>query len=91
MTIITIPPEIEEPLVAAAKQRGTTPELLAVESLRTIYAPTSGSDVSLQESTLRDFLQGYVGTINGSVEPLSEQTGRRFTETLLQDLPSILK
>jgi hypothetical protein len=33
---------------------------------------------------LFDFLAGYVGTIEGSSEPLSENTGRRFIEGLLE-------
>ena len=84
MTIITIPPELEVPLAEAARQRGTTPELLAVESLWKIYAPTSATASSTNGGTLRDFLVGYVGTIAGSSEPLSEETGRKFADLLVE-------
>lgn len=41
MTTITLPPEIEEPLLEQAKQRGTTPERLALDSLRETFAPAA--------------------------------------------------
>jgi hypothetical protein len=85
MTTIVIPPEIELPLSEAAKRQGTTPELLAVESLRRIYAPTSEWTQSINGGSLADFLQGYIGTISGVSEPLSEDTGRRYTDELLAE------
>jgi hypothetical protein len=80
MTTITIPAELEAPLAEAAKQQGTTPELLAVESLRRMYAPKSTSD-GVNGQTLADFLKGYVATVAGSSEPWSEQTGKGFRHT----------
>jgi hypothetical protein len=82
MTTIIIPPEIEAPLTEAAKRQGTTPELLAVEGLRRLYAPASAAAAEANGGSLHDYLQGYIGAINGTSEPLSEQTGRRFTEML---------
>lgn len=34
--------------------------------------------------TLYDFLAGYVGTISGTRQPLSEDTGRRFADGMLE-------
>jgi hypothetical protein len=87
MTIITIPPEIEVPLAEAAKQRGTTPELLALEGLRNMYAPATHTSAAENGNSLADFLQGYIGRISGTSEPLSEDTGRRFTEILHEQRP----
>jgi hypothetical protein len=80
MTAVVIPPEIEVVLAEEAKRQGTTPELLAVESLRRLYAPASAP--AANGETLREFLQGYIGTVSGTSEPLSEDTGRRFTGML---------
>jgi hypothetical protein len=87
MTIITIPPEIEAPLAEAAKQRGTTPELLALEGLRKIYAPATHALADENGNSLADYLQGYIGRISGASEPLSEDTGRKFTEILHEQRP----
>jgi hypothetical protein len=46
-----------------------------------MYAPAT-EPATANGETLRDYLQGYIGNISGSSEPLSEQTGRRFTELL---------
>lgn len=82
MSTITIPPELEAPLAAEAKRLGTSLELLAVESLRQMYAPKDLGAASTNGGTLADFLQGYIGTIQGASEPLSEETGRRYREML---------
>lgn len=82
MSTITIPPELEASLAAEAKRLGTSLELLAVESLRRMYAPKHSSAASTNGGTLAEFLQGYIGTIQGPSEPLSEETGRRYREML---------
>ena len=84
MTTLYIPPEIEAALAEAAKRQGTTPELLAVESLRKLYAPAT-EPAAANGATLHDYLEGYIGTISGTSQPLSEDTGRRFTEMLAEE------
>lgn len=37
MTVITLPAEIETPLIEAAHRQGVTPERLAVDSLRKLF------------------------------------------------------
>ena len=74
MTTITLPPDIEAPLAEEAQRQGTTTELLALDNLRKLF-PSSPPETTppLQDGeTLYDFLQGYVGTIDGTSEPLSE-------------------
>ncbi|HEY2882236.1 MAG TPA: hypothetical protein VGJ15_07370 [Pirellulales bacterium] len=90
MTTITIPPEIEAPLAEAAKRQGTTAELLALESLRERFV-CQGSDQEAprEAKNLAEFLQGYVGVIHGernhpSGTPWSEDTGKKFTELLVE-------
>jgi hypothetical protein len=84
MTTINIPTELELGLSEAARRQGTTPEVLAIETLRRIYAPASTHEDGNGKS-LADFLEGYVGTVAGVAEPLSEDTGRRFSDTLQKD------
>jgi hypothetical protein len=84
MTTITLPPEIEGPLAEEARKQGTTPELLAVDCLRKLFArsPTVGKPEG--DQTLFDFLSGYVGTVSGTAEALSEHCGQRFGQGLLE-------
>jgi hypothetical protein len=83
MTTIIIPTELEAKMAEAAKREGTTLERLAVESLQRIYAAPTESGASPNGGTLADFLQGYVGTVSGSKEAWSVQTGERLTDMLL--------
>jgi len=83
MTTIIIPPELEAKMAEAAKREGTTLERLAVESLQRIYAAPTSLAALPNGGTLADFLQGYVGTVAGSDEAWSLQTGERLTDMLL--------
>ncbi len=80
MTIITLPPDLESRLVDEALRRGTTPELLALDGLRRLFAPRPGEAVPAD--TLFDFLAGHIGAVAGTAELLSEDCGRRFAEGL---------
>jgi hypothetical protein len=83
MTTITLPPEIVEPLTEEARRRGTTPELLALDTLRLRFVPSPPQPPeNAPESTLADFLAGYVGLAQGSREAFSERCGERFAEGL---------
>jgi len=83
MTTITLPPDIEGPLVEQAYKRGLTPEQLVLDSLRALFVP-GAAEGGAAEGTLLDFLDGYIGTISGTTEALSEDTGRYFTEGLIE-------
>ncbi len=84
MTTITIPPDLEQRLVAEAHRRGTTAELLAVESLRSLFVPPPAVEAASRRQTLFDALDGFIGAIDGPSEPLSEEGGRRFTDHLAE-------
>jgi len=86
MTTITLPAEIEGPLVEEARRRGTTPERLALDALRLMFTRAVASPAETRpESNLLDFLAGYIGVVEGSTEPLSERCGERFAEGLSEE------
>jgi len=84
MTTITLPPEVERPLAEEARKRGTTPELLAVDCLRQLFIPSSDGGKSVEGESLFDFLAGYMGTVSGTTEALSENCGQRFAQGLVE-------
>ena len=83
MTTITLPPDIEAPLAEEARKRGTTPELLALDSLRKLFVPTPVAGKPTGGGTLFDFLSGYIGAVSGTTEAFSENCGQRFAEGML--------
>jgi hypothetical protein len=87
MTTITLPPDLESRLAAEASRRGITPELLALEGLRRLFAPQP--DEAVPTATLFDFLAGHIGVVAGTAEPLSEDCGRRFAESLTDTGPLV--
>lgn len=82
MTIM-LPPEIERALAEQAREQGTTPEQLALEILRS-KVPIEPDQEMPVGATLYDLLQGYIGTVEGTGEPLSTDCGRRFTDHLVE-------
>jgi hypothetical protein len=85
MTTITLPANIESPLVEEARRRGITPERLALDTLRQRFTPSVASpSAEPPESTLADLLTGYVGLVEGSTEALSERCGERFAQGLTE-------
>ena len=81
MTIINLPPEIDGPLVDEARRRGTTPELLAIESLRRLFACAPAPDES---ETLLDYLGDYVASIDGSDGNPARKSGKIFEEAMVE-------
>ncbi len=84
MITITLPAEVEVPLEEEARKQGTTPELLAVDCLRNRFARQESAAKTDENESLLDFLSGYAGMISGTGEPLSERSGKRFAEGLLE-------
>lgn len=83
MTTITLPPDLEERLAEEARRQGTSPELLALDSLRKLFVPAANGGAAGSD-TLWDFLSGYIGTVSGSAEAFSENCGQRFTDSLVE-------
>ena len=84
---ISLPPDIEDALTKEAQRLGTTPELLALRSLRKLFVSTPDVDASpSKELILYDFLTNYIGTVEGSTEAFSEDCGRRFADGLIDQL-----
>jgi hypothetical protein len=91
---ITLPPEIEKALKKRARQRGTTPEQLALETLRRQFVdatPAQGENSTPVEgyANLAEFLAGYIGALDSSEfvpggAKMSEATVDKFAAALAQ-------
>jgi hypothetical protein len=77
--VIRLTSDIETALAREAQRRGTMPERLALDSLEKLFLQMT-PDAASGEESLVDFLSGYIGTIEGTGEALSENCGRRFTQ-----------
>jgi hypothetical protein len=65
--IITLTPDIEQALAEAAQKLGTTPEQLALDSLRERFASsTEDTDSTKEPATLADFLRSHIGVLHSS-------------------------
>jgi hypothetical protein len=87
---ITLTPDLERALAEAAQRQGITPEMLAREFLRERLLP-AGEPVpeQLESMTLAESLADFIGVLDsGEYVPggahLSERTGERFAELLLE-------
>lgn len=82
---ISLPSDIEGALTEEALRRGTTPEVLALDSLRKLFVPPPDSEESQGKGrTLFDFLAGHIGTVEGSTEAFSDSSGQHFVEGLAE-------
>jgi len=90
VTIITLPPDLESRLAEEARRRGTTPELVALDCLRTYFVSSTPSDGSAaDQGSLADFLAPHIGVLSsGEHVPggarMSEDCGKKFAEGLLR-------
>jgi hypothetical protein len=84
MTTITLPPEIEATLADAARKKGTTPELLAVETLRQHFPPIPAEAEAGEAESLLEYLAPYIGKFDGTGEAFSENCGERFADYLVE-------
>ena len=83
MTTIILPPDLEGRLIDEARRRGTSPELLALDELRRRFAPDS-TTAETTTTTLFEYLSSFIGAIDGTTEPLSENCGSRFAEGMVE-------
>jgi hypothetical protein len=84
MQTITLPADLEDRLSAEAQRRGTTPELLAVDTLRKAFVPAEGANGAPAAKNLCEFLGSYVGAVEGTGVTLSADTGRHFADYLVE-------
>ena len=87
--IITLTPDIEQTLAEEARKRGTTPEQLALDSLRERFGPPEAAGTPTgEQATLAEFPRGHLGILHSSEHVpggarLSEDSGRKFAAGLV--------
>lgn len=84
---ITLTPDIEDALTEQARQRGVTPEHLALESLRTLYAPAPIHDTSRRQAALAVIQSGKFARPLAPDEPLASNAfaARKAEEKARED------
>ncbi len=90
--IITLTPDIEQALADQAHKLGTTPEQLALDSLRERFASESACDAQSEaekKRMLAEFLRDYVGVLNSSEHVsggarMSEDSGKKFAQGMVK-------
>jgi hypothetical protein len=87
---IELTPDLELALAKAAERQGTTPQVLALALLSEQLLDTDTVGPAAPEgATMADFLADHIGVLDSSeyisgMSDLSEETGRKFTATLLK-------
>lgn len=87
---IKLTPDIANSLIQRSRQQGTTPELLVLEAIIKLFAPSDASTpADNQYHTLADFLAGYVGVVDsGELIPggarMSEDCGEKFAAGMVE-------
>ncbi len=89
MVTITLPPELEKVVTQQANQRGTTPELLAIDKLWGAFRPIPSEPEAGDGDTLADFLGDFIGCINSSEmvpggAQMSVDTGKKFAAGMVK-------
>lgn len=76
---ITLGPDVETALTEAARRRGTTPEALAVESLRAIFVTANGSELSEEEfeDLVKELDEAFEAAGGNKIPPLSDYGASR--------------
>lgn len=87
---ITLTSEIESALTEVARQQGTTPELLALDCLRTRFlSPARSARPPVGQGSLADYLADHLGVLSSAEHvpggaAMSEDCGKKFAAGLLQ-------
>jgi hypothetical protein len=79
MLTVDVPDEVAVSIAAEAARLGTTAEELAVQYLRNRIAAAA------PPGSLLEFLGPRVGSVAGTGEAFSQDTGRRFADGLAAD------
>lgn len=87
---IDLTPDLERALAEAARERGTTPESLALEVLRDRFVQPKPSFPNGKEpANMEEFLEGFIGVLNSSEHVpgganMSTMTGRDIGDDLFR-------
>ncbi len=86
--ILTLTPDIERALAEQARRLGTTPEQLALDSLRERFVLPAQVAPAEGQGTLAEFLRGHIGVLHSSEHipggaRMSENSGKKFAAGLL--------
>ncbi len=87
---LTVTPDIEQALAEEASDRGTTPELLALDSLRKRFVNRPAQERSTREAgNLAELLEGHLGVLHsGEQVPggarMSENGGDKFAAGMVE-------
>lgn len=67
MVTITLPPSLEKALIEQAKKVGTSPELLALETLSKCFPGGENPSAPKNGETMRDFFGDFVGCFDSGI------------------------
>lgn len=87
---ITLSPEVAELVVREAARQGTSPEVVANETLRQHYAPAAEAEddadsASPPAGTLLDRVAKHVGVIDTGGANLSADTSKKYADSLVEE------
>ena len=87
---IKLTPALESALTKQARKKGTTPEMLALDTLHTQFGISKESKTSSENhSNLADYLSNHIGVLSSSEfvsggAKMSENSRKKFTEGLIK-------
>lgn len=88
--VITLTPDLEQAILEQARRQGTSPEQIALASLRKQFITTVRDERKVDApGSLFDFLAGYIGVLHSSQEieggaQMSNKTGKRFAAGMVK-------
>ena len=89
MIKITLTPDLERALSEQARKQGTSPENLALDSLRERFLLSAPQVAGEGQGSLADFLANHIGVLSSSEHVpggarMSEKSGDKFVKGLVK-------
>ena len=89
MIKITLTPDLERALSEQARKQGTSPENLALDSLRERFLLSAPQVAGEGQGSLTDFLANHIGVLSSSEHVpggarMSENSGNKFAKGLVK-------
>lgn len=87
---IKLTPALENALTKQARKKGTTPEMLALDTLHTQFGISKESNTSSEnQGNLADYLSDHIGVLSSSEyisggAKMSENSRKKFTAGLIK-------